>query len=70
MIEKLRKPKSEEHKKKLSIAKSRPVICVETGQHFSSGKEAAEYYGISRGSIAHVVKGERKMAGGFHWVLA
>ena len=68
--EKLRKPKTEEHKRKLSEAKSVPVVCVETGQVFKSGKAAAEFIGISRGSIAHAVKGERKTAGGYHWQLA
>lgn len=67
---KLRKPKTEAHKKKLSELKSVPVICIETGEIFSSGKEAGEAKGISRGSIAHVVKGNRKTAGGLHWTLA
>lgn len=70
VVEKMRKPKTEEHKKKLSIAKSVPVICVETGMMFSSGKAAGEAMGISRGSIAYVVKGIRHTAGGYHWKLA
>lgn len=67
MVEKMRKPKSEEHKRKLSEAKSVPVICVETGIIYKSSKAAGEALGISRGSIAHVVKGERNVAGGYHW---
>ena len=67
---KLRKPKTEEHKKKLSEIKSIPVICVETGERFKSGKAAGEAMGISRGSIAYAVKGERKTAGGYHWKYA
>lgn len=70
MIEKMKKPKTDEHKKHLSEARSIPVICVETGEHFSSGKAAAEAKGISRGSIAHVVNGRRHTAGGYHWKLA
>lgn len=66
-IEKLRKPKTEEHRRRLSEVRSIPVICVETGEHFTSGKAAAEAKGISRGSIAHAVKGERRTAGGYHW---
>lgn len=68
-IEKLRRPKSEEHKRKLSEARSVPVLCVETGMVFPSGKAAGEYYGISRGSIAYAVKGKRKTAGGYHWEI-
>lgn len=68
--EKLRKPKTEEHKRKLSEAKSIPVICVETGEYFKSGKEAGEAMGISRGSIAYAVKGQRHTAGGYHWRYA
>ena len=69
-VEKLRRPKSEEHKKHLSEARSVPVMCVETGIVYKSGKAAAEALGIPRGSIAHVVKGERHTAGGFHWIKA
>ena len=67
---KLRKPKTEEHKRKLSEARSVPVICIETGEVFSSGKAAGDAMGISRGSIAQVVKGKRNTAGGYHWKLA
>ena len=67
---KLRKPKTDEHKKKLSEAKSVAVICIETGERFDSGKAAGEAKGISRGSIAYVVKGKRKTAGGYHWKYA
>lgn len=68
--EKLRKPKTAEHRRKLSEAKSIPVICIETGEFFASGKAAGEAKGISRGSIAYVVKGKRETAGGFHWKYA
>lgn len=62
-----KRPKTEEHKRHLSESKSVPVVCVETGIVYKSGKAAGEATGISRGSIAHVVKGERNTAGGFHW---
>jgi group I intron endonuclease len=67
---KLRRPKTEEHKRKLSEAKSIAVICLETGERFESGKAAGDAKGISRGSIAYVVKGKRKTAGGLHWTYA
>lgn len=67
--EKLRKPKSEDTKRKLSEARSVPVLCIETGVVYPSGKAAGDALGISRGSIAYVVKGQRKTAGGFHWKI-
>lgn len=70
MVEALKRPKSEEHKRHLSEARSVPVMCVETGVVYKSGKAAAEALGIPRGSIAHVVKGERHTAGGLHWIKA
>lgn len=70
MIEKLKKPKTETAKKHMSEARSVPVVCIETGERFPSGKAAAEAKGISRGSIAYVVKGMRHTAGGFHWKYA
>lgn len=64
---KLRRPKSEEHKRKLSIAKSVPVVCVETGKIYKSSKAAGEALGISRATIAKVARGIGKTAGGYHW---
>lgn len=69
-IEKLRQPKSEEHKRKLSEAKSRAVVCVETGIVYKSMKSAAEALGINRGSISNVCLGKAKTAGGYHWQFA
>lgn len=70
MVEKLKRPKSELHKQHLSEARSIPVVCVETGEWFPSGKAAGDAKGISRGSIAYVVKGKRNTAGGYHWQYA
>lgn len=67
---KLKKPKSDEHKRKLSDIKSVPVVCVETGELFKSGKAAGEAMGISRATISKVVKGLGQTAGGYHWILA
>lgn len=64
---KLKKPKTEEHKAKLSKAMSKPVLCIETGTIYPSTKVAAETVGTNRGSIANVCNGERKKAGGFSW---
>lgn len=47
-----------------------PVVCVETGEMFSSTREAARFAGVSRSSISMAINGIRKTAGGFHWKLA
>lgn len=54
---------SEETIEKLSI----PVRCVETGKTFMSIKLAAANCGAKATNISKVLKGERQMAGGFHW---
>lgn len=69
-VDKMRKPKTELHKKHLSEARSIPVICVETGEWFPSGKAAADAKGFSRGSMSHVLRGNRNTAGGYHWKYA
>ena len=69
-IEKMHKPKTELHKKRLSELKSIPVICVETGEWFPSGKAAADAKGFARGSMSHVLRGNRNTAGGYHWRYA
>lgn len=66
---KLRKPKTEEHKRKISEAKAYPVVCVETGQCFKSGTAAGLQLGINRGSISRAIR-EHIKAGGYHWKYA
>lgn len=46
---------------------SKSIICIETNEVFSGGKEAEEKTGISRGNICSCCKGNRKTAGGYHW---
>lgn len=70
MRAKLKKPKTVEHKQKISAAKSVSVVCVETGEIFKSMKEAGIAKGIPRGSISYVVRGDRHTAGGLHWKYA
>ena len=43
------------------------VICVETGEVFSSVRRASLKYNISHYSISEVCKGNRKSAGGYRW---
>lgn len=50
------------------LKENRPVICIETGQIFNSGKEAAEYVNIkSPYTIYNCCKGIQKTSGGYHW---
>lgn len=51
-----KRPKSEEHKANLSIAKSTPVLCVETGQIFKNALEAAKHFGVSHTAIGQAIK--------------
>lgn len=45
-----------------------PVMCVETGVIFQSAKEAAQFAGVTRSSVAGVLAPDCKFtAGGFHW---
>ena len=46
---------------------STTVLCVETGAHYPSLKEAERQTGIKYPSISACLSGKRKTAGGFHW---
>lgn len=58
-----RKRMSEGHKGR----KFTPVRCVETGIEYKMLKEAERFTGIDASSIADVIYGRGKTAGGFHW---
>lgn len=64
---------SAEHKKKPQVAcvkaKSRPVVCVETGKVYQSAAQAQRETGICPRTIGYVVNHDRryKTAGGYHW---
>lgn len=54
---------------------AKPIMCIETGQMFSCGKEAEDVTGINRSNICAVLKGNRHYAGRhpetgepLHWV--
>ena len=66
------KPKSEEHKQKISEAqkgsknhKAKKVICLETKQVFGCIKDAEDW--CDKGNIGKCCKGKTKSAGGYHW---
>lgn len=46
---------------------SKPVRCIETGEVFSSGKEAAEVMGLDPSHISKVCRGKAKTTGGYHF---
>lgn len=46
---------------------ARAVICIETGEIFTSVKEAADSIGTTRVNVSRCVNGKNKTAGGFHW---
>lgn len=50
---------------RMSKTKSKPIICIETGIEYSSGKECARQMGLNRGNIASVLKGRYKTTGGY-----
>lgn len=52
---------------KYSTKKIKKVICLETGNIYSSGSDASRQTGINLSNILRVCNGERKSAGGYHW---
>jgi len=62
-----RRIRTEEHCRKISEVRCKPIVCIETGTTYRSGLEAEEQTGISRGNICGCCTGKRKTAGGFTW---
>ncbi len=58
---------SEYHKQMVSEKKSVPVMCIETGIVYKSGREAAEALGLCRSKISNVCHGKRNTTGGLHF---
>lgn len=56
-----------EARKKLSKAKSKKIICIETGVVYENSLIAQQETGIGFGNIRNVCMGLRKTAGGYHW---
>ena len=72
LVEDESKPKivSERARRLTSERCSIAVECVETGEVFSSMREAAQAKGVNTPNICNCCKGNRKTAGGFHWQYA
>jgi group I intron endonuclease len=58
----------EETRRKNHQKQSKPVMCLETSIVYPSSSEAGMLTGIDGSSIRKCIRGERKTAGGFHWV--
>lgn len=54
--------------KKRTKLLSKKVICIETGQVFENAKEASNNNESLRRHICDVCNGNRRTAGGFHWM--
>ena len=52
---------------KISVTKSVPIICVETGAVFLGLTMAGRFAGVSNQCIWNACNGKRKTAGGYHW---
>jgi hypothetical protein len=58
-----------EHTQKLIESRQRKVMCLETGEIFKSGREAAEKLNLCRSKISNVCHGKRKSTGGYKFVF-
>jgi hypothetical protein len=58
--------KIEKDKEKYKALK-KPVLCIETGQIFSSSRDAARELSIDSSGIRKVCRGTNKTCGGYHW---
>lgn len=61
---------TQDAKRKMSEAHSRPIVCVETGEEFSSIRKAAEKYGVDGSAIGHCLRGKAKTSAGYHWIYS
>jgi hypothetical protein len=53
---------------RMQEVKNKPVMCMETGKVYESGKAAAEDLGLQRSKICLVCKGKRKSTGGLTFI--
>lgn len=55
---------------KQAKAVSKAVVCIETGEVFSSQKEAGQINGVAHQHICDCCKGKKQTCGGYHWRYA
>lgn len=58
---------SEYHNRMISEKKSRRVMCIDTGEIFKSGREAAKKLNLQRSKISLVCNGKRRTTGGLRF---
>ena len=58
---------NDEGRRKMSEAKKKQIICVETGKVYSCALEASEHSTVGKACITHACNGRCKTAGGYHW---
>lgn len=58
---------SEYHNKRISECKSKKVMCIDTGEVFKSGREAAKKLKLQPSKISLVCNGKRKATGGLRF---
>jgi group I intron endonuclease len=61
---------SDKHKEKLSMAKKKPIVCIETGIVYPSTKEAGKAMNIFPSNIFKVLSGQHKRAKGYSFKYA
>ena len=59
--------KTPEWIQKIADAKSKPVICIDTGVEYKSALEAHKATGVNKISIRATCRGDYKTAGGLRW---
>lgn len=58
---------TDEERRKMSEAKKKPLMCVETGVVYDCAEEASKYVSVGKQCITHACNGRCKTAGGYHW---
>lgn len=61
------RPRSKECREKISNSLKKSVINLDTGEVFSSVKEASVKSGVCYSCISEVLRGHNKTAGGYRW---
>jgi group I intron endonuclease len=61
---------SNETKQKMREASTRkPVLCLETGVVYPSGREAARLLGLNQSSVSRCCNDRSQTCGGYHWTF-
>lgn len=61
---------SESEKQRLKLANQKMVVCVETGEKFSSVTDASKFINVGKSALSQHLKKKTKTCGGFHFEYA